>query len=424
MVATSLLNGADQIWVDFTIASMSAQALSPYGLLHDYWMGTRQGQIIWLEPQPAVLPLASGATWISGERRLLTPGLIDCHTHCVFGGSRADEWERRLLGESYQSIAAAGGGILSTVRATRAASEDSLFETAKTRLEALIADGVTTVEIKSGYGLNLETELKMLRVANRLGTELGIHVIPTLLAAHTLPQEYQLRAEEYVAWVCKEMIPAAKDLCHAVDVFCESIAFTVEQSQRVLHAALDYGLRVKAHAEQLSYQGFARIAAEMGALSVDHIEFLPESECTILKANETVATLLPGAFYFLREVQRPPVKALIHTGVSIAVATDCNPGSSPLLSLRTAGNMACVFFGLSPEQSLAGMTRNAAKALGIDDHYGTIEVGKNADFAIWDVASPVEIIYSIGSGVCHCVVKGGKIIHKRVSGVCPLEFEA
>lgn len=406
------MESVDQIWIDFRIATMIESAPNPYGLETNVWLGTRQGKIVWCEPQPDELPKQISAEWIHGHRKLLTPGLIDCHTHCVFGGNRAQEWERRLLGESYQSIASSGGGILSTVGATRAASEESLFESARPRVLSLISDGATTVEIKSGYGLDLDSELKMLRVARRLGEELEIDVVPTLLAAHAVAPEFRGRPDDYVEWVCREMIPAAKEHCEAVDVFCESIAFSVSQSCRVLETAVDHGLKIKAHAEQLSYQGFSKLAAQMGALSVDHIEYLPAEECAELKRYGTVATLLPGAFYFLRERHRPPVQALLASDVPIAVATDCNPGSSPLCSLRLAGNMACVLFELSPEQAFAGLTRNAAKALGRASSCGTIEVGKNADFAIWDVASPAEILYGIGTSPLIAVCKHGKFLKK------------
>jgi imidazolonepropionase len=408
------LESVDQIWVDFKIATMVEQAFVPYGLQTDWWIGTRHGKIIWLEPQPECLPSSPQAAWIWGEQKLLTPGLIDGHTHCVFGGNRADEWERRLLGESYQTIAASGGGILSTVRATRSASAEALFQSARSRIGSLIADGVTTIEIKSGYGLDLESELKMLQVVHRLGQELGIEVVPTLLAAHTIAPEFYGRADDYIAWVCSEMIPAARHLCDAVDVFCETIAFSVPQATRVLKTAIDHGLKIKAHAEQLSYQGFARIAAELGAQSVDHIEYLPANQCGTLKRYGTVAMLLPGAYYFLRETQLPPVSALVENGVPMAVATDCNPGSSPLLSLRTAANMACVLFGLTPEQAFAGITRNAAQALGRQSSYGTIEIGKNADFAVWDVEAPAELIYLVGSNPLAASYKLGKKIEKNV----------
>jgi imidazolonepropionase len=408
-----ILDSTEQIWADFRIATLARNVSQPYGLLIGYWMGTSGGKIAWLEPQPPRLPKVERASWIWGKQQLLTPGLIDCHTHCVYGGNRADEWERRLSGESYQTIAASGGGILSTVRATRLASEEALVASAALRVGSFLAEGVTTMEIKSGYGLNMESELKMLRVARRLAVDFGIDVEPTLLAAHAVPPEYHGRSDDYVQWVCRDMIPAAKEHCTAVDVFCESIAFTVAQSTQVLQTALDCGLKIKTHAEQLSHQGFATVAAKMGALSVDHIEFLPEVDCQILARCGTVATLLPGAFYYLRETQKPPVKRLLAEAVPIAVSTDCNPGSSPILSLRAAANLACVLFGLTPEQAIMAITRNAADALGIAQRCGTIEVGKDADLAIWDVSSPAEICYALGGNPCVASFKRAKRIRTQ-----------
>lgn len=422
----SIWQSADKVWLDFQLATLSSQPNSPYGLLQDHLMVTGGGKILQIVPSTNDLRNDIHQTFsgeiVVGEGRLLTPGFIDCHTHLVFGGNRVSEWERRLLGESYQSIAASGGGILSTVAATRTSTEEELFESALERLKVLTGEGITTVEIKSGYGLDLDTERKMLRVARRLREAIPIDIEITFLGAHALPPEYAQRPDPYIDLVCQQMIPAVAEECSAVDVFCEKIAFDVNQSRRVLQSGLDHGLKIKIHAEQLSHLGGSVMAAELGALSVDHIEYLTEDDCRTIAelgknaplasaaARSTVATLLPGAFYFLRETQRPPVKALIENGIPIAVATDFNPGSSPLLSIRTAGNMACQFFGLTVEQVLRGVTLHAAQALGLDSLMGTLEIGKQADFAIWDVSSPAEIFYTLGGNPCHSVYKRGERI--------------
>ena len=379
----------------------------PYGLLEDHWIGIADGKIHWIRPQDNRNPQDLAEQVVVGNGRLLTPGLIDCHTHVVYAGNRADEWERRLGGESYQSIAAGGGGILSTVVATRRASEDELYASAAKRLSRLAQEGLTTIEIKSGYGLDLESELKMLRVARRLSSALPIDIETTLLAAHAVPQEFSGRADSYVDLVCNEIIPAARALCSAVDVFCETIAFSLSQSRRVLESAARSGLKIKIHAEQLSHTGSAVMAAELGALSVDHVEYLTDADCKLLARHGTVATLVPGAYYFLRETQSPPIRALFANKVPVAIASDSNPGSSPFVSLLTIANLACVLFGLTPEQVLAGITRNAAMALGLLGSRGTIEVGKNADFAVWDVKTPAEIMYSVGGNPCVEVFKNG-----------------
>ena len=310
----------------------------------------------------------------------------------------------RLGGVPYEEIARQGGGILSSVKATRAATEDQLVDAAVPRLTQLAAEGVTTVEIKSGYGLDLGTEFKMLRAAKRVGDRCGVHVETTLLGAHAVPPEFKGRAGDYLDLVCNEMIPAAanENLCGAVDAFCESIAFDVDQTKRVFEAGLAAGLKIKVHAEQLSDMGMAAEAARMGAISADHLEYLAAKDCPVLAEHQTVATLLPGAFYCLKETQKPPVAALLENKVPIAIATDSNPGSSPMLSLLLAGNMACNLFGLTPELSLAGMTRTAAKALSLADR-GEIRVGLRADFAIWNVNSPAEISYQIGGNPCAAV---------------------
>lgn len=348
-----------------------------------------------------------------GHGGVITPGLIDCHTHLVFGGQRADEFEQRLEGASYADIARAGGGIISTVRATRAASEDELFARAKSRLKALIADGVTTVEIKSGYGLTTADELKMLRVARRLGRAYPVNVVTTLLGAHAIPPEYSGDSDGYIDLVCKEMIPAAaaENLVDAVDVFCEHIAFSVAQCERVFAAAREHGLPIKAHAEQLSNLGGAAAAARYGALSVDHIEYLDDTGIRALHDAGSVAVLLPGAFHTLRETQYPPVDGLRQHGVPMAIATDGNPGSSPLFQPTLMLNLACTLFRLTPREALAGMTAHAARALG-DSRRGRLVEGAPADLCIWDIDTPAELAYAVQPGRLRQRVYGGQIDHE------------
>ncbi len=380
-----------------------------YGAIEHGVIGVAEGKIRWILPLSMLPTLESDVEVIQGHGRWLTPGLIDCHTHLVYGGQRSHEWEARLLGKSYADIAREGGGILSSVRSTREASEDSLFTQASKRLARLMSEGVTTIEIKSGYGLDLESELKMLRVARRLGETHNISVQTTLLAAHSLPPEFVGRADAYVDFVCREVMVAAQEqgLCDAVDVFCERIAFDVPQSERVLKAGLDLGLKIKAHAEQLTHSGMAVIAAKMGAVSVDHLEYLTAEDCRELAQTRTVATLLPGAYYCLNEPVKPPVAALRQHGVPMAVATDANPGSSPVGSLLLMGNMACNLFGLTPEEALRGMTVHAATALGMSDDRGGLRPGSVADFAIWGVHSPAEIVFGIGHNPCVGTYRAG-----------------
>ena len=334
---------------------------------------------------------------IDAHGALVTPGLIDCHTHLVFAGNRAREFEMRLQGATYEEIARAGGGIASTMQATRAATEAELARQSGRRLDALIESGATTVEIKSGYGLDLDNELKCLRVARSLGEGRAVDIRTTLLGAHAVPPEYRGRADDYVDHVCEEIIPAAArgGLADAVDAFCEGIGFSPQQTRKVFEAARAHGLRVKLHADQLSNLGGAALAAEFGALSADHLEHTDEPGVQAMKRAGTVAVLLPGAFYFLRETKLPPVELLRKHGVPMAVATDCNPGTSPLASLTTAMNMACTLFRLTPEEALAGATIHAAKALGLEDR-GVLEAGKRADFVIWDAADPAELAWWIG----------------------------
>lgn len=339
----------------------------------------------------------------------MTPGLIDCHTHLVYGGNRADEFELRLEGASYEEIAQRGGGILSTVKATREASEQELLEQARPRIEQLLSEGVTTLEIKSGYGLDCDNEIKMLNVAKKLGELYPVRVEKTFLGAHALPAEFVGSADAYIDLVCREMLPGAhaESLVDAVDVFIESIAFNLEQAQKVFDAAADLDLPIKAHAEQLSDLGGSMMAAGRGALSVDHIEYLPAAEVAQLAQNNTVAVLLPGAFYLLRETQLPPIEALRLHQVPIAIATDSNPGSSPVSSLLLIMNMACTLFRLTPGEALRGVTINAAKALGLDTEIGSLQAGKQADLVIWNLHRPAELAYQMGLNSCAAVMQAG-----------------
>jgi len=378
-----------------------------YGLIPNAAIHIEGGGIVWAGPRaeaPKLPPTDCGG-------KLVTPGLIDCHTHLVYGGNRANEFEMRLTGASYADIAKAGGGIASTVRATRAASEGELLASALRRLDTLLAEGITTIEIKSGYGLDVETELRMLRVARQLGKERPVDVVTTFLGAHTFPPEFKDRRQDYVDLVCNQSLPAAASagLADAVDGFCEGIAFSVEETERVFKAAKAMGLPVKLHAEQLSNLGGAKLAARYEALSVDHIEYLDEEGVSAIAASGTVAVLLPGAFYYLREKQHPPVTALRSRKVPIAIATDLNPGSSPVHSLLLVMNMACVLFTLTPEEALLGVTANAAKALGLKDR-GVIAPGMKADLAVWDVERPGDLAYPLGFNPLAAVIRNGEVV--------------
>lgn len=346
---------------------------------------------------------------------VITPGLIDCHTHLVFAGQRAAEFEQRLEGASYADIAAAGGGILSTVRAVRAASEDDLMAQTRPRLEALLADGVTTIEIKSGYGLSLDEELKMLRAARRLGKELPVRVLTTFLGAHALPPEFTGRPDAYIDELCERMLPAVAEagLADAVDAFCEHIAFTPAQCARVFETASRLGLPVKIHAEQLSNQRGAAMAAGFGALSADHLEWLDEDGVAAMAAAGMVATLLPGAFLTLKETRLPPIQALRRAGVPMAVASDGNPGSSPMFQLTLMLNLACTLFGLSPREALQGVTRHAAQALGLGGQLGEVAAGTSADFCLWQIDDPTELAYAVQPGRLRQRVFAGRITHGR-----------
>lgn len=392
----------DTIWTGATLLTMAGENVVPQGLV-----AAKDGRIVYAGPTDAAPDLAATRVIDCGGR-LLTPGLIDCHTHLVHGGSRAGEWEARLAGASYEDIARAGGGIVSTMRATRGASEDALIAQSRPRLEALIADGVTTVEIKSGYGLELASERRMLRAARALGERCGVTVRTTFLGAHALPPEYAGRADDYIALVADEMLPAlaVEGLVDAVDAFCEGIGFTPAQTERVFVAARRLGLPVKLHAEQLSNLHGAALAARHGALSADHLEYLDADGIAAMAASGTVATLLPGAFYFTRETKLPPVQALRDAGIPIAIATDCNPGTSPLTSLLLAMNMAATLFRMTVAECWAGTTRNAARALGLAD-VGVLAPGYWADLAVWNVGQPAELVYRMGGSPLHARYRRG-----------------
>lgn len=336
---------------------------------------------------------------INLQSKLLLPGLIDCHTHLVYAGNRANEFEMRLNGVPYEEIAKQGGGILSTVRATREASEEQLIELALPRLDGLLASGVTSVEVKSGYGLTLQDEIKMLRAAKALEQERKVKITTTLLAAHALPPEFKDRADDYIQHICDDIIPlvAEEKLATSVDVFCESIGFNLAQTERVFEAAKKHGLHVKGHTEQLSDLGGTTLTAKYNGLSADHIEYLDEIGVRALANSSTVATLLPGAFYFLRETQLPPIELLRAHKVPMAIATDINPGTSPFADLTLMLNMACTLFRLTPQEALRGVTQNAAKALGYGESRGVIEVGYDADFSIWDIEHPADLSYQVGA---------------------------
>jgi len=387
----------DLMLVDCHVATMDPAVPAPFGAIENGAIGIVDGRIVRvgrrseLAGYRAMRVEALGGAWV-------TPGLIDCHTHLVFGGNRAHEFEQRLQGADYEEIARAGGGILSTVAATRAASEVQLVEQARPRLRALMRGGVTTVEIKSGYGLDVETELKMLRAVRALGEQHPVRVVPTLLALHALPPEYREKRDEYLRLAIEELIPAAAaaGLADAVDAYCEGIGFTGGEVYDLFRAADQHGLRIKLHAEQLSNSGGALIAAACLARSADHLEHVDEEGVAAMAEAGTVAVLLPGAYYALKETKKPPVDLLRAHGVAMAVATDCNPGTSPTLSPTLMLSMACTLFGLTPEEALAGLTVNAARALGLEREVGTIASGKAADLCVWQIGRPAELCYWIG----------------------------
>jgi imidazolonepropionase len=375
------------------IASMQKNG-EPYGHLTQSSVAIKKGKVL------AIFD-ASEESYAStqkydGDNKWLLPGFIDCHTHLVFGGNRANEFEQRLQGKTYTEIAQQGGGIQGTVNATRASSEQTLLEGAIKRAARLAEEGVTSIEVKSGYGLDMQTELKMLKVANQIAEHLPVNIIPTYLGAHTVPKEYRDNPDDYVQFVCEQVIPAVakQKLANCVDVFCESIGFSPAQCRKIFIAAKAHNLDVKAHVEQLSDLKGAKLAAEFGALSVDHIEYLDPKDIPALKQSDTVAVLLPGAFYYLSETQKPPVAELRTNNVPIAIATDLNPGSSPIASILTIMNMASVLFGLTPEEVLYGVTINAAKALNLTNK-GQVKAGMDADLCLWDIEQPAELVYGI-----------------------------
>jgi imidazolonepropionase len=397
----------DALWVNVHLATMASS--DGYGEIRDGAIAVRNGRIAWIGTRSALPAGYRAAVEHDGSGCWLTPGLIDCHTHIVYAGNRSDEFEARLNGAGYEEIARRGGGIMSTVRATRAASEQALYEAGLARVRQLLAEGVTTLEIKSGYGLDLESERKMLRVARRIGAEQPVRVKTTFLGAHALPPEFAGEPERYVDNVCERMLPAlaAEGLVDAVDAFCEKIGFSAAQTERVFQAAQRHGLPVKLHAEQLSDQGGAALTARYRGLSADHLEYLSSQGIAAMAAAGTVAVLLPGAFYFLRETRLPPIQALRDASVPIAIATDCNPGTSPMTSLLLAMNMACTLFRMTPREALAGTTAHAATALGMRHEAGSLAVGKAADFALWQIDRPGDLAYAIGGNPCRHVVNGG-----------------
>lgn len=393
----------DQLFTDIRVATMA----DGYGLIDRAAIAIKDGHIAWVGPEADLPNEYLSLPKTAHQGRLVTPGLIDCHTHIVFGGNRAAEFEMRLKGASYEEVARAGGGIISTVKATRTATEDELVSAALTRVDAMLAEGVCVIEVKSGYGLDTETELRMLRAARAIAKQRPVRIVTSFLGAHAVPPEFKDRSDAYIDDVC---IPAlrtahAEGLVDAVDGFCEGIAFSTTQMARVFDVAKSLGLRVKLHAEQLSNLGGAKLAASYGALSADHIEYLDEEGVAALAKSGATAVILPGAFYTLREKQVPPIELLRKHKVPMALSTDCNPGSSPMTSLLLAMNMGCTLFRMTPEEALLGATANAARALGLKD-CGTIEIGRRADFAIWNIEHAAELAYRIGFNPLHSRVFG------------------
>ena len=400
----------DVIWRNVRLATMDPERNTPYGLVEGHALIVRQGKIRDIVPESSLYLTHDNTFDMQG--RLITPGLIDCHTHLVFGGNRAGEWEQRLNGVSYQQISAQGGGINATVSATRSASDEQLLHLAHQRMEQLIKEGVTLLEIKSGYGLDLQTEEKILRVAAALAAENIIEISPTLLAAHATPAEYRDDPDGYITLVCETILPQLweQGLFETVDLFCESVGFSLTQSERVFQAAQALGIPIKGHVEQLSLLGGAQLVSRYHGLSADHIEYLDEAGVAAMSQSGTVGVLLPGAFYFLKEQQLPPVALLRQYQVPMAVATDFNPGTSPFISLHWAMNMACVQLGLTPEEAWAGVTRHAARALGRHATHGQLKAGFVADFVVWDATLPVEILYEPGRNPLYQRVFKGQIV--------------
>ena len=412
----------DTVWIKANLATMTSNG-APYGAIRDAAIATQGDRIVWTGPM-AEIPgkpdsIADEVVDLAGK--WITPGLVDCHTHLVFGGSRAGEFEQRLQGVSYEEISRAGGGIVSTMTATREATEDDLVTAGLPRLSNLICGGVTTVEIKSGYGLETAAEMKQLTAARALGKKLPVGVQTTFLGAHALPPEFGGRQREYIDLVIEEMLPAvaASGSADAVDAFCESIGFTTAETEAVFEAAQKFNLPVKLHAEQLSDQGGAALAARFGALSADHLEFISEDGVRAMAAAGTVAVLLPGAYYTLRETQLPPVDLFRKHNVPIAIASDFNPGSSPIPSLLLMLNMSCTLFRMTPEEALAGATRHAANALGLEADRGTLAVGKRADLAIWNINQPAELAYWAGYNPLHTLVHDGAVVDFNTQLIAP-----
>jgi imidazolonepropionase len=398
----------DRLWSNARIATLDP-ARPGLGVIEAGAIAAREGRIAWVGPM-ADMPALEATERVDMAGRWVTPGLVDCHTHLLYGGDRAHEFELRLAGAGYEEIARAGGGILSTVKATRSVSEDELVDASLARLDRLIAEGVTTVEIKSGYGLETATEVRQLRAARRLGSLRPLSIATTFLGAHALPPEAAGDKDAYIARVCEEMLPAIarEGLADAVDAFMEGIAFDAAQTARVFEAAKRLGLPVKLHADQLSNLGGAALAARFGALSADHLEYTDEAGAAAMAKAGTVAVLLPGAFYFIRERQQPPVEAFRRHGVHLALATDCNPGTSPLTSLLLTMNMGATLFRLTVAECLAGVTREAARALGRLGEIGTLEAGKSCDLALWDIERPAELVYRMGFNPLHARVRQGR----------------
>ena len=397
----------DRVWLNARLVTLKGDGL---GIVESGAVASKDGRIAFAGAAKDLPTGWDAAERIDCEGRWITPGLVDCHTHLVFGGDRAHEFELRLKGASYEEIARAGGGIVSTVKATRAASEDALVASALPRLDHLIAEGCTTIEIKSGYGLDLETEARSLRAARRLAGERPVSVVTTFLGAHALPPEANGDKDAFIDRVCTEMLPALarEGLADAVDAFCEGIAFSPEQTARVFDAARAHGLAIKLHADQLSNLHGAKLAAEHGALSADHLEYTDEEGAAAMAKAGTVAVLLPGAFYMLRETKLPPIAAFREAGTRMALATDCNPGTSPLTSLLLTMNMGATLFRMNVEECIAGVTREAARALGKLDGIGTLEPGKSCDLAIWNIERPAELVYRIGFNPLHARVWRGQ----------------
>lgn len=405
----------DTLWLHATLCPCEQDLTC----LQDAAIAASNGKIVWMGPTHTLpaSPERLAKQCYDVEHRLLTPGLIDCHTHLIFAGNRTNEFEQRLLGSSYETIAKQGGGIQATVNAVRLSTPEALFKQSLARAAMLMQSGVTTIEIKSGYGLNWENEVKMLEVAHQIALHLPLTVKKTFLGAHVVPKEFTLDPAQYVRLLCEEMIPAiAKTrLADAIDVFCEPMAFNLSQTKTLFEAAIRHGLAIKCHAEQLSNTGAAALAASMGALSVDHLEWLSQADLNILAASNTVAVLLPAAFYFLREKHPPPIQALREANVPMALATDCNPGTAPVMSLLMVLNLACTLFSMTPQEALLGVTKHAAAALGLASTHGTLTLHKQADFAIWHATHPVELAYYIGAPLLHQLVKNGVVVRESRS---------